>query len=1037
MKFKLLIGLLLAISSSTKAQFLTGNFGSRIDFSVGASPQGLASADINNDGRNDIVCANNNSAFISLLINSGSTTGLNSGSFNSPINLTTFNANPTTVSIADINGDNKNDIVVGYSSSIFSSISIFFNYYTTGTISSSNFTRFDVLVGVTPAGLTTGDIDGDGKPDIICSNFNSGTFTVLRNLSSGTNPVFFNNTFNTASGPNSTAVGDLDKDGKLDIALTNWNSNAITVYKNNSTPGNISLSLVGSVNALPTQTNPYWVSIVDFDRDSINDILFSNYNSHSFSIYRGTQINSIAFQTRIDFPQSPNQFTQAAFGTDLNYDGKPDIGVVNASNGSFSLYKNNYVSGAFSSSFISSQFNLLAGSSPVYSMAKDLDGDIRPDLIVGNFGSNNISIYRNLIVSPQPNINASNLSYVKSSGLVRINFTKGNGQRRLVILRENLAVNASPTDESWYTPNDTFGLGTQIGSGNYIVYADTGNYVDVKGLNPLSTYFVSVFEYNGEYGFSNYLISNPLVGNFNSSVVYYNKANGPLDSLGTWGVNRDGSGLSPQNFNQDYVTYFVLNNSNPQIQNNWLVAGNYTSVVFGNDTVNYNLTIPSNLIFAVDSFAVKSNITLIVIGNIYSNKAHFKDNSTIQFISNQIQSIPGYDYFNLVSAFSNKQLSGNVRVRGTLSLISNINTNSFILSLGSSANQTGNLVRTSGYVIGSFSRWFNTSTTIGNSGLFPIGNVAYYRPIQIDFTNAPSSAGQITAQFIDGNPGNLGLPFFDFSNVPIININKASSNGVWRFSNLGINGGSFTISCTGNGFDGINNLNEIRLIRRSIGGSWTSNGTAGINTGSNSNPTVIRTGMNQYGEVTFGADIGTNPLPAELINFSGEFLNGINLIKWSTASEYNNKEFKLYRKTDASEKWELIYRIDGKMSSHFILNYKFEDSNIGDNTTYYYQLVQQDNDGKENKSNIISVTKSSNNNSPIKIFPNPAKDYINIISQEDQKIQIYDHFGLIEEFNIKANITNILNLENYKSGLYILKTCNSVGCRAQSIIIQH
>jgi hypothetical protein len=1036
MKFRIIIGLLLIVTS-VKAQFTIGNFGSKNDFLVGINPQGLAVGDLNNDGKKDIISANNGSNFISLLINSNSGVGITSGRFSSTISLTTINANPTTVAVADFNGDGKNDIAVGYSSGIISSISIFMNSFTSGTISSSHFTRTDILVGITPAGLALGDIDGDNKIDLVCANFGSGTFSVLRNVSSTSSPVFIQTLHNTASGPNSTAIGDLDKDGKLDIAVTNWNSNSISIYKNNSSPNNISLSLVGTTSSISTQTNPYWISIVDFDNDSINDILCSNYSSNSFSIFKGTQVNSISFQARIDFSQNPNQFTQAAFGTDLNYDGKPDIGVVNAGNGSFNLLKNNYTSGAFTSTFLSSQFGLIAGSSPVFSMATDLDGDIRPDLIASNFGSNNISIFRNLIVSPQPTINASNISYSKSSGFVNINFTNGNGRKRLVILRENSPVNSLPLDENWYNSNDTFGLGTQLGTGNYLVYADTGNSVEVKGLNPLSTYYVSVIEYNGDFGFSNYLTSNILTGSFQSAITYYNKSNGPLDSLGTWGENFDGTGGSPASFYQDNTTYIAKNNSIPIIQNNWLIAGTSTSVIFGNDTINFNLTIPSNLVIAVDSFVVKSNITLSVLGNIFSNKAYFKDFSSVQFTSTQSQNIPGYDYFNLVSAFSNKTLSGNVKVRGTLSLISNINTSNYTLTLGNSGNQTGTLVRTNAYIIGNFSRWYNTSISSGNSGLFPIGTSTHYRPVQLDFTTAPSSSGQISAQFIEGNPGNSGLPFFDFSNVPIVNINKASINGVWRITNSGISGGLFSLACTGTGFFGINNLAEIRLIRRVIGGSWTSNGSAGVNTGSNASPNVLRTGMNQFGEFTYGGDISTNPLPVKLAEFTGKYINGSNHIKWSTSAEINNKEFKLFRKSAASDEWKSVYKVAGKISSNINLNYTFQDQDIDAGNSYYYQLIQVDLDGKETKSDIIHIENNISENYELNIYPNPANEILNIYSETDQKIQIFNQYDLKFEQEVKANNTFQIQVKDFSSGFYILKNCNSSGCFTQSIIIQH
>lgn len=104
----------------------------------------------------------------------------------------------------------------------------------------------------------------------------------------------------------------------------------------------------------------------------------------------------------------------------------------------------------------------------------------------------------------RPATQSSDLTFSSSSAdnttfSVTVNWTKGNGARRLMLVREGTPVNASPMDGTSYTANATFGSGSEIGSGNFVVYDGTGNSVTVSGLTN-KVYYFKVFEYNGRYG---------------------------------------------------------------------------------------------------------------------------------------------------------------------------------------------------------------------------------------------------------------------------------------------------------------------------------------------------------------------------------------------------------------------------------------------------------------------------------------------------------------------------------------------------------
>ncbi|RMG58194.1 MAG: hypothetical protein D6722_23880, partial [Bacteroidetes bacterium] len=100
-----------------------------------------------------------------------------------------------------------------------------------------------------------------------------------------------------------------------------------------------------------------------------------------------------------------------------------------------------------------------------------------------------------------PSVQASNLTFSNVTGnSLRLDFSPGNGSGRLVLMRAGGPVNANPQDLASYFFNDFFGNGSQIGSGNYVVYQGASTFVQVFNLNPATTYHVAVFEYNGSNG---------------------------------------------------------------------------------------------------------------------------------------------------------------------------------------------------------------------------------------------------------------------------------------------------------------------------------------------------------------------------------------------------------------------------------------------------------------------------------------------------------------------------------------------------------
>jgi hypothetical protein len=117
------------------------------------------------------------------------------------------------------------------------------------------------------------------------------------------------------------------------------------------------------------------------------------------------------------------------------------------------------------------------------------------------------------VFSAEPTTSATGVSFSNTTSIsTTVSWANGNGARHLVIVRAGSAVNSTPTDGSIYNASGAFGTGTEIGSGNYVAYNGTSNTFNLTGLSAATTYYVSVYEFNGSGGTENYKINTPALG---------------------------------------------------------------------------------------------------------------------------------------------------------------------------------------------------------------------------------------------------------------------------------------------------------------------------------------------------------------------------------------------------------------------------------------------------------------------------------------------------------------------------------------------
>jgi hypothetical protein len=102
---------------------------------------------------------------------------------------------------------------------------------------------------------------------------------------------------------------------------------------------------------------------------------------------------------------------------------------------------------------------------------------------------------------PAPEDQASNLTFSNvTHSQMTVSWTRGGGDNVLVVAHQGTAVDSNPVDGADYAADSTFKSGSQIGTGNYVVYKGTGTSVNVTGLTASATYHFRAYEFNDAGG---------------------------------------------------------------------------------------------------------------------------------------------------------------------------------------------------------------------------------------------------------------------------------------------------------------------------------------------------------------------------------------------------------------------------------------------------------------------------------------------------------------------------------------------------------
>lgn len=360
-------------------------------------------------------------------------------------------------------------------------------------------------------------------------------------------------------------------------------------------------------------------------------------------------------------------------------------------------------------------------------------------------------------------------------------------------------------------------------------------------------------------------------------------------------------------------------------------------------------------------------------------------------------------------------LSTGLALNAPITILNNINfISGNIISSASTSLLVGNAATSTGANNTSFVSGPVFKT--GNQAfIFPVGRNAVYAPLAM---SAPAvNTNQFKAEYFQTDPNAL---------YPVtskdISLNHISQCEYWILDRT-VGSSNVTVRLSWDARScGVTNLNDLRVAGWD-GAQWKDHGNGGT-TGTMTVGTVVSSAaITSFGPFTLSSTTTENPLPIELLSFTGYCDDDYAvLLNWRTASEINNHFFTIER-ASAAINWIIIATVDGAGNSSTTSDYSFIDPQRY-NSTSYYRLKQTDFDGTSKYSEVIYVKNCLGDfkENDFIIYPNPTSGVFNILYTGDvddvRSITIYNE--LRQRIYYSDAFQSIIDLSDKPSGLYFI-----------------
>jgi uncharacterized protein YjdB len=380
----------------------------RITSPTTPGPRHAAIGDLDGDGKSDLVVCNYNSdtssaglGSLNVFINNGSAGVI---SYAAPI-LYDVASGGTNVKLADLDGDGKLDIIVACSGS--GRISCLRNTTPVGgPVSFSAKTDLFPLGGVPETAIA--DFDGDGKLDIAGVVYSTSRVKVFRNLMTsiptGAFPTtFFTTTFDSfsvgtgAGFASSIYAADFDGDSRIDLVNGNTADGTVSVLRNiSSGSGDINFAAHVDFATGPSGSQPTEVQIAEVNGDNLPEVVIGNFDvPGNIGVLENTSTPGVINFNLVNVPAVSNIYAIAP--ADMDGDGKVDLVVSRYTSDSVTIMRNTFGGGSIDATAFTfaSSYNVVSGAQPQGLSVGDLDGDKKADVVLANYVANTISLFRN------------------------------------------------------------------------------------------------------------------------------------------------------------------------------------------------------------------------------------------------------------------------------------------------------------------------------------------------------------------------------------------------------------------------------------------------------------------------------------------------------------------------------------------------------------------------------------------------------------------------------------------------------------------
>lgn len=348
---------------------------SKSPLAVGENPNDIVLGDVNGDGRPDIITVNPGSRDISVLLGDGT------GNFTPVKNSVSLDSTAHLVVMDDANNDKKPDVLISCHGSYGVTILLGNGQ---GNFSSAPGSPFSVLDSTRPHnhGLATGDINKDGNLDFATSNYGHHSVSVMLGNGKGGFAPASASPLTVGRGPYPLVLGDVNKDGNLDIITPNVSSNNVSVLLGDG-QGNFS-SAPNSPYAV--ETRPYFATTGDLNAGGNLDIITAHDDINKISFLLGD--GKGGFKAAPNSPLDIGKRGWKVVVADMNQDSLADLVICNTGVDYTTVMlgdgKGNFKQAP------GSPYNV--GRGPTGIAVGDLNGDGKKDIVVANSRGNNVTV---------------------------------------------------------------------------------------------------------------------------------------------------------------------------------------------------------------------------------------------------------------------------------------------------------------------------------------------------------------------------------------------------------------------------------------------------------------------------------------------------------------------------------------------------------------------------------------------------------------------------------------------------------------------